>query len=1063
MAAARRRGLALWVLATLWLVSGNALAQPIWDVIADPEASSFATRLLEADQNRSPDFQRLVSEQPGLSRRAFVIAVLQAAKLDSSDPSTGAGYVSLAARLATHFEQLFSDPEPWAILRDIDAKLETVDARLMAYWDRHRQNKRPLANDNDEEDRYWESPAFPPDVDDATHRAMRPLLAKGLRVELAALLSHPRLLIAEYDSYDGVARDVLANLEPEIRDSLNEDFRLGLELTKLFLQAELGLLADLPSEIDAFLKKNGDPATEAGLWLAAYRAAARQGQWELSESYLSKARGALGADYAEPVLRYCLGTADYQLRCAKGYEPTAAQALSEFSSCWSLLDRYTPKTLIGDDYDWPAGRAATKFWIDEFQRFPATRKPAMDAIWKRFEGWIMAVDSQGLELPGESLLWHQDEFAGHNAYFLALLDSFTYLLEATPEASDEEGGLLELVLGLRGLVGDFVRNSEGELFQIPGQPRFELGSAGLVPELYSRLYYLESLAGKTPTEKKVELLKQARSEILKCENSETTVKYLLLYGERFFQYGFESEAQQSSTEALELAERASLVSQGAQAATRLAELTSKAGQWQAAEQYSERAKELLKGRLPLGVRDAAGREAAEQSWRITQLQTQAAIEQKAPEKAWSALSHGQQQQSSTLQMEAHKGAQRDLKRSLEVESGVATVAREVDRLKSLPASPTRDQLLGQGEKLLADSRGRYLTESRALRQKYADTYGRVLKVDPLSLAEIQSGLPKELAVVQYFPTPDALYIFLVTSESFRLQQVDIGQQALDGEIVTFLRALRRATAGDAAIPKGAQALYQRLIAPIAGQLESAKTILFIPTGRLNGIPFACLEDASGSPLAANKTIVELAKATDLSRLASQTEKLESVVAFANATGDLPAASREGQRITELFPQSKLFTGKQATKSAFLEIGGQGQVLHLATHGEWNLEDSLQNYLALAGGEKVSQEEIFALDLSQKSLVMLSACNTAMGEGQNLNYVASLAEAFWLAGSRSVVASLWAVNDESTSLLVSKFYEALKAGDDKAEALRKAQMAVRSQPQFAHPYYWSGFVLFGDWR
>lgn len=1054
----------LWSIALcLWLLGGPALAQPIWDVVEDKDGLALASRLLEADTATSETFQKLIMNQPGLTRRAFVVAVLQAAKLDASDPKSAQAFSSLAVRLATDIGQLFGDPEPLAVLNDIITRNPESDSRLLAYWDRHRANKRPLANDNDEDDRYWESPAFPSGIDEKTHKMMKPLLAKGLRIELAAQLSHPGLLISEFDSFDRVAGEVVAQLPSEEKEAL-KDFRFGLELTKLFLQADLGLIADLPAQIEAFVQKDQDRVTEAELRLAGFRAAARQSQWELADRFLQQAQTALGNEPPEPVLRFCLRTADYQLRRARGFQPTPQQALEEFRASWAILDGYTPKTLIGDDYDWPAGRAATKYWIDEFTQFPETREVALGLIWDRFYRWVMAVDSQSLELPGESLLWHQDEFAGHTAYFLALLDGFTYLLEATPETSDGDDGLAGLVAGLRGLIDDYLVNVEGELFQLPGQPRFELRSAGLIPELKARLSYLESLAKETPAAKRPECLRQARGEILTTENPEATVKYLILFGQRFATLGFQADARSCWSQALELAQKYSFVNFGAKAAGLLAQDYQKSSEWEQAGRYAAQAKALLREQLPLmSARSALGRQAAEQAWQATRVETQAAIREQSPEKAWSALSEGQQLQTATLRMEGQKQAQSEVRRSLELEQGVTTVAREVDRLKSLPVSPTRDQMLGRGEKLLADNRARYLTESRALRQKYADLYSRVLKVDPLSLADIKSSLPTDMAVIQYFPTTDALYIFLVTSEAFRLQQVDVGQAELEKEVVTLLRALRRATPNDKDLSEASRSLHQRLIAPLSEQLHSANTLLFIPTGRLNSLPFSCLEDSSGKPLAADKRIVELAKATDLNRLTSEGEKLESLVAFANATGDLPAATVEGRQISEMFPQAKLFTGKEATKAAFMQAGSQGQVLHLATHGEWNLEDSLQNYLALAGGEKVSQEEIFSLDLSQKSLVMLSACNTAMGEGQSQNYVASLAEAFWLAGSRSVVASLWAVNDESTSLLMTEFYKSVREGENKAEALRQAQMTVRAHPEFSHPYYWAGFVLFGDWR
>jgi CHAT domain-containing protein len=141
----------------------------------------------------------------------------------------------------------------------------------------------------------------------------------------------------------------------------------------------------------------------------------------------------------------------------------------------------------------------------------------------------------------------------------------------------------------------------------------------------------------------------------------------------------------------------------------------------------------------------------------------------------------------------------------------------------------------------------------------------------------------------------------------------------------------------------------------------------------------------------------------------------------------------------------------------------GDILHLATHGVWDATDSHNNYLKLSRGQKLAQKDIFALDLSGTSMVTLSACNTATGDSQELGWVPSLAEAFWFAGSRSVVASLWSVEDRSTELLMGEFYKALKSGYSRAEALQRAHKAVHENPQYQHPFYWAGFLLFGDYR
>jgi CHAT domain-containing protein len=130
---------------------------------------------------------------------------------------------------------------------------------------------------------------------------------------------------------------------------------------------------------------------------------------------------------------------------------------------------------------------------------------------------------------------------------------------------------------------------------------------------------------------------------------------------------------------------------------------------------------------------------------------------------------------------------------------------------------------------------------------------------------------------------------------------------------------------------------------------------------------------------------------------------------------------------------------------------------------WDSSDALNSHLKLAAGQRLSQQEIFEMDLGETTLVTLSACNTAMSQRHDVDFVASLAEAFWIAGSRSVVATLWSVDDESTSRLMSSFYEGLKNGKSKSEALRTAQLDVKSETRFEHPYFWGGVLLFGDWR
>lgn len=392
------------------------------------------------------------------------------------------------------------------------------------------------------------------------------------------------------------------------------------------------------------------------------------------------------------------------------------------------------------------------------------------------------------------------------------------------------------------------------------------------------------------------------------------------------------------------------------------------------------------------------------------------------------------------------------------------VMRELRAVKSDEGVAARRQALGEANGTTL-GKADFLKHSRELQQSYPELYDRTLSIKPMEFPRLQKHLPNDTVLLQYFPTETTLYIFAVTRQELVLEQVEIAREGLDHSLVDYLRLLRRVDR-TARLTASSQELYRTLLEPVAAQLKTHPVVLLVPSGRLNYLPFASLLDGQSEPLGESHQISVLGKSSDLlDVLVGEVEApgLASLVVLADPAGDLPAARKEGEALAALVPGGVGLYRDQATRDALAETLQGKQYLHLATHGEVDPVDPALNYLLLAGGEKLTGEDIFALPMEQVRMVTLSACNTALGVAEPTASVVSLAESFWVTGPDSVVATLWAVNDDSTALFMESFYDGLKRGAGKAEALQAAQRALRANPETNHPYFWSPFILLGDWR
>lgn len=391
-----------------------------------------------------------------------------------------------------------------------------------------------------------------------------------------------------------------------------------------------------------------------------------------------------------------------------------------------------------------------------------------------------------------------------------------------------------------------------------------------------------------------------------------------------------------------------------------------------------------------------------------------------------------------------------------------------------------------------------------------------LQALPITVDRIRAALPEGAALVEFVRfdasepwrrTPDHHYAALVVRRDGDPTFTDLGPaSSIDADATAF----RRDAANPASTNLGdtARKLGARLLGPISQQIRGAKRLLVSPDGQLNLIPFAALADERGTYFVEHYEISYLTSGRDLLRLGERVRSSQPAIILADpdfqadtgaeAAADpartravnlanpkflpLPGTEEEARAVGRLIAGSVMLTRGRATKAAL--VGARAPwLLHVATHGFFvpdapvanaaSIEDPLlRSGLALAGANRrdgghadglLMALEVSGLDLWGTQLVVLSACDTGLGDVRSGEGVYGLRRALVLAGSETQVLSLWNVDDLATRDLMKGYYTALLAGAGRAEALRTVQLKMLTSSRRKHPAFWAGFIVSGDWR
>lgn len=367
-----------------------------------------------------------------------------------------------------------------------------------------------------------------------------------------------------------------------------------------------------------------------------------------------------------------------------------------------------------------------------------------------------------------------------------------------------------------------------------------------------------------------------------------------------------------------------------------------------------------------------------------------------------------------------------------------------------------------------------------------------------SIAEIQASLPEDLRLLAYSVTKERTYLFLITRNGFEVRESPVTTEILDRLVFDYVSVLKTPGALEVLTEQGKK-LYDDLIGPIEGTLADGKALCIVPDKALHFLPFAALIDGSGRYLVESHRLTYAPSASVLVRAikearAKGTNTDERIVAVGNPRFDPDAypllknlrdAEDEARESAKPYAMSSVVIGEEASESEVRAQLRTCDVAHLAVHCLVSEKSPWLAMLVLAApkaGARSSAEvsnpvvtaqqsspedgllylnEIYGMSLPRARLVVLSACESGLGQYYRGEGIVSLIRPFLAARVPTVVASLWSIDSKATAELMIRFHRERKANNSGAgEALQTAQIQMIRSAEYQHPFYWAPFISVG---
>lgn len=365
-------------------------------------------------------------------------------------------------------------------------------------------------------------------------------------------------------------------------------------------------------------------------------------------------------------------------------------------------------------------------------------------------------------------------------------------------------------------------------------------------------------------------------------------------------------------------------------------------------------------------------------------------------------------------------------------------------------------------------------------------FPRLSSLEELRRSALESG--ETLAMFYLGRNASALWI----ADRSRVEVVRLPSRAeIEARVARLLPSLQSPLAS---IDEDARGWLSRtLAAPLTARVSEDDPLIVVPHAVLSYLPFEVLADERGRHLVERNPISSAPSASSLAFLrenarraggsldvlavgspaietGGRAEERSSALEWVGLLKPLPHSGREIRRVAEVFrPHGRMLSGSGANELALREADvTRSAILHFATHALIDEEHPERSGLALSQGPEgfdgiLQTREVYALNLDA-ALVTLSACQTALGREVTGEGMVAMSRAFFYAGSRAVLASLWNVSDRSTADLMTAFYREVRAGKPIDRALADAKRSfLHGSEEWRHPYYWAPFVVTGHAR